>query len=280
MKTKISENEIKYILELHSKEKNYKNVISEQSQDLESRLQAFIDNKCVDGGEVVSTTESNLIGFDATNPNYKKAIEKQSVKNPENTVYYFIDYTLGVKDKSGSFKIIEGKWGCPKINADAKGPNVRKLEGFTPKQKELILKYQNYRLKSEIGFDEIGSWEQFTLNFPDGSGSVILYKDPTSQSDVKFKSSTDEKTKTLIPSKNRAEVCRKKIQDFADSANKKLKLPMSQINTDKSFVMACRDQFGMKYNDLGVTKKNLEYLTGQRDGLDGYKLKVGSPYRV
>ena len=212
MKTKISENEIKYILELHSKEKNYKNVISEQSQDLESRLQAFIDNKCVDGGEVVSTTESNLIGFDATNPNYKKAIEKQSVKNPENTVYYFIDYTLGVKDKSGSFKIIEGKWGCPKINADAKGPNVRKLEGFTPKQKELILKYTNYKLKSEIGLDEIGSWEQFTLNFPDGSGSVILYKDPTSQSDVEFKGYTDEKTKTLISSKNRAEVCRKKIQ--------------------------------------------------------------------
>ena len=125
MKIKISENEIKYILELHSKEKNYKNVISEQSQDLELKLQAFIDNKCVDGGKVVPTTESNLIGLDTSNPNYKKAIEKQSVRNPENTVYYFIDYTLGVKDKSGNFKIIEGTWGCPKINADAKGPNDR-----------------------------------------------------------------------------------------------------------------------------------------------------------
>ena len=156
------------------------------------------------------------------------------------------------------------------------------LKQYTKVQQDLLNKYtkSGYKLKSQIGLDEIGSWEQFTLNFPDGSGSVILYKDPTSQSDVEFKNSTDEKTKTLIPSKNRAEVCRKKIQDFADSANKKLKLPMSQINTDKSFVMACRDQFGMKYNDLGVTKKNLEYLTGQRDGLDGYKLKVGSPYRL
>ena len=38
MKTKINESEIKYILELHSKEKNSKNVILEQSQDLESKF--------------------------------------------------------------------------------------------------------------------------------------------------------------------------------------------------------------------------------------------------
>ena len=158
-----------------------------------------------------------------------------------------------------------------------------KLEQYTTVQKALITGYTKdgtYKLKDDLSLDEIGSWEQFTLNFPDGSGSVVLYKNPSSLSKVTFTTSTKEKSDTLISGDNRAKVCREKIKDFADSANKKLKLPMSQINADKTFVMACRDQFGMKYNDLGVTKKNLEYLTGQRDGLDGYKLKVGSPYRL
>ena len=158
-----------------------------------------------------------------------------------------------------------------------------KLEQYTTVQKALITGYTKdgtYKLKDDLSLDEIGSWEQFTLNFPDGSGSVVLYKNPSSLSKVTFTASTKEKGDTLISGDKRAKVCREKNKDFADSANKKLKLPMSQINTDKTFVMACRDQFGMKYNDLGVTKKNLEYLTGQRDGLDGYKLKVGSPYRL
>ena len=156
------------------------------------------------------------------------------------------------------------------------------LKQYTKVQQDLLNKYTNsgYKLKNDLSLDEIGSWEQFTLNFPDGSGSVVLYKNPSSLSKVTFTASTKEKSNTLISGDNRAKVCREKIKDFADSANKKLKLPMSQINADKTFVMACRDQFGMKYNDLGVTKKNLEYLTGQRDGLDGYKLKVGSPYRL
>jgi hypothetical protein len=157
------------------------------------------------------------------------------------------------------------------------------LKQYTKVQQDLLNKYtkSGYKLKSQIGLDEIGSWEQFTLNFPDGSGSVVLYKDPSFVTNVTAGSEPSmEKQDALISGDKRAKVCREKIKDFADSANKKLKLPMSQINADKTFVMACRDQFGMKYNDLGVTKKNLEYLTGQRDGLDGYKLKVGSPYRL
>jgi hypothetical protein len=336
MKTKINESEIKYILELHSKEKNFKNIILEQPQDLESKLQNFIDGGCLTG---------TIVPMTASNPNYKKAIKKQSVKNPENTVYFFVDYTAGIKDKSGNFKKIEGKWNCDNIQKASKTASTLaattdstnnlkqmkdrgwmeyseltgkgfstleakegkyettkfdmgngnkitlykpkniggKLEQYTTVQKDLITGYTKdgaYKLKDDLSLDEIGSWEQFTLNFPDGSGSVVLYKNPSSLSKVTFTTSTKEKGDTLISGDNRAKVCREKIKDFADSANKKLKLPMSQINADKTFVMACRDQFGMKYNDLGVTKKNLEYLTGQRDGLDGYKLKVGSPYRL
>jgi hypothetical protein len=336
MKTKINESEIKYILELHSKEKNFKNIILEQPQDLESKLQNFIDGGCLTG---------TIVPMTASNPNYKKAIKKQSVKNPENTVYFFVDYTAGIKDKSGNFKKIEGKWNCDNIQKASKTAstlaattdstnnltqmklrdwmeyseltgkgfstleakegkyettqfdmgNGNKITLYRPKnlggnlgqyttvQKDLINKYTNsgYKLKEKMSLDDIGSWEQFTLNFPDGSGSVVLYKDPSFVGKVKVGSEPSvEKQGVLISGDNRAKVCREKIKDFADSANKKLKLPMSQINADKTFVMACRDQFGMKYNDLGVTKKNLEYLTGQRDGLDGYKLKVGSPYRL
>ena len=337
MKTKINESEIKYILELHSREKNSKNVILEQSQDLESKLQNFIDSGCITGGTIVSMTLSN--------PNYKKAIKRPSVKNPENTVYFFVDYTARIKDKSNNLKTLEGKWNCDDVQKASKDAstqaattdstnnlaqmksrnwmeyseltdngfstleakegkyettkfdmgNGNKITLYRPKnlsgEKEQYTKIQqdflqtyydaDYKLKSELTLDEIGSFEPLTINFPDGSGSVVLYKDPSFVTNVTAGSEPSmEKQDALISGDKRAKVCREKIKDFADSANKKLKLPMSQINTDKTFVMACRDQFGMKYNDLGVTKKNLEYLTGQRDGLDGYKLKVGSPYRL
>jgi hypothetical protein len=214
-----------------------------------------------------------LADYDSTNGYFKKGDE----------LYIKDDYTFdvvttdstGKKTKSASNK----KWACPAMTADVKKSN----EAVLTKRQDLINKYTKdgaYKLKDDLSLDEISSWEQFTLNFPDGSGSVVLYKNPSSLSNVKFTDSTQEKKDTLISGENRSKVCREKIKDFADSANKKLKLPMSQINADKTFVMACRDQFGMKYNDLGVTKKNLEYLTGQRDGLDGYKLKVGSPYRL
>jgi hypothetical protein len=185
--------------------------------------------------------------------------------------------------KEGKYETTQFDMGNGKKVTLYKPKNIGgELKQYTQVQQDLLNKYKSsgYKLKSEIGLDEIGSWEQFTLNFPDGSGSVVLYKNPSSLSKVTFTASTQEKIDTSISGDKRAKVCREKIKDFADSANKKLKLPMSQINADKTFVMACRDQFGMKYNDLGVTKKNLEYLTGQRDGLDGYKLKVGSPYRL
>jgi hypothetical protein len=186
--------------------------------------------------------------------------------------------------KEGKYETTQFDMGNGKKVTLYKPKNIGgELKQYTQVQQDLLNKYKSsgYKLKSEIGLDEIGSWEQFTLNFPDGSGSVILYKDPAFVGQVEVGSEPSaEKQGALISGEKRAKVCREKIKDFADSANKKLKLPMSQINADKAFVMACRDQFGMKYNDLGVTKKNLEYLTGQRDGLDGYKLKVGSPYRL
>ena len=262
----LEESEITRILSMHK-------VINEQATSTKSdvdpllqKLRESIINGCLSNGKIYLNKTKNTYFYRGVKQSTKQEID------------FFPDMTYNFVD--GSKK---GKWFCNSAQKTAKESNEsndRKIVGFTPEQKKLILKYTNYRLKSELGLDEIGSWEQFTLNFPDGSGSVVLYKNPSSLSKVTFTASTKEKSDTLISGDNRAKVCREKIKDFADSANKKLKLPMSQINADKTFVMACRDQFGMKYNDLGVTKKNLEYLTGQRDGLDGYKLKVGSPYRL
>ena len=320
MKTKITESEIKYILELHSREKNSKNVILEQSQDLESKLQNFIDSGCITGGTIVSMTLSN--------PNYKKAIKKQSVKNPENTVYFFVDYTAGIKDKSGNFKKIEGKWNCDDIQKASKEASTQaattdstsnlaqmksrnwmeyseltangfstleakegkyettkfdmgngnkitlyrpknlsgKKEQFTQIQKDFLQKYYDagYKLKSELSLDEIGSFEQLPINFPDGSGSVVLYKN-----------------KENVASDNRYKNCRKTIEDFAQMAKDGLGTK-SEIDIAKSYVRRCLEQAGTsgKYLDLGATKKNLEFLRGDIKDEKGKQIKPGSPYFV
>jgi hypothetical protein len=277
MKFNIPNDEIKDILEMHSKMKKNSSVISEQTtvntasaEDPNlTKLRDAIKAGCLINGALKRSKSTNQVFY-----------RKPSVQNPSLQVDFFGDMTYKFVDGSKS-----GKWKCDEIatNATKASEDVKKSNVVLTKRQDLINKYTKngaYKLKDDLSLDEIGSWEQFTLNFPDGSGSVILYKNPSSVSTVEFTGTTTEKQGALISGENRSKVCREKIKDFADSANKKLKLPMSQINADKTFVMACRDQFGMKYNDLGVTKKNLEYLTGQRDGLDGYKLKVGSPYRL
>ena len=284
-----NEQEKKEILEQHNLFKEVLQskvttlMVNEQTSTLKGVefLKTARDKKCkIAVGGVIKSAPGKpsvlykLADYDSANGYFKKGDE----------LYIKDDYTFdvvttdstGKKTKSTSNK----KWACPAMTADVKKSN----DAVLTKRQDLINKYTKngaYKLKDDLSLDEIGSWEQFTLNFPDGSGSVVLYKNPSFVSTVTAGNEpSTEKQGALISGENRSKVCREKIKDFADSANKKLKLPMSQINTDKTFVMACRDQFGMKYNDLGVTKKNLEYLTGQRDGLDGYKLKVGSPYRL
>ena len=320
MKTKINESEIKYILELHSREKNSKNVILEQSQDLESKLQNFIDSGCITGGTIVSMNLSN--------PNYKKAIKRPSVKNPENTVYFFVDYTARIKDKSNNLKTLEGKWNCDDIQKASKEASTQaattdstnnlaqmksrnwmeyseltdngfstleakegkyettkfdmgngnkitlyrpknlsgKKEQYTKIQQDFLQKYYDadYKLKSELTLDEIGSFEPLTINFPDGSGSVVLYK-----------------KKENAASDNRYEKCRKTIEKFTQMAQDGLGTP-SEIDIAKSYVRRCLEQAGTsgKYLDLGATKKNLEFLRGEIKDNEGKQIKPGSPYFI
>jgi hypothetical protein len=141
-----------------------------------------------------------------------------------------------------------------------------KKEQFTQIQKDFLQKYYDagYKLKSELSLDEIGSFEQLPINFPDGSGSVVLYKN-----------------KENVASDNRYKKCRKTIEDFAQMAKDGLGTK-SEIDIAKSYVRRCLEQAGTsgKYLDLGATKKNLEFLRGDIKDEKGKQIKPGSPYFV
>ena len=141
-----------------------------------------------------------------------------------------------------------------------------KKEQFTQIQKDFLQKYYDagYKLKSELTLDEIGSFEQLPINFPDGSGSVVLYKN-----------------KEDVASDNRYKKCRKTIEDFAQMAKDGLGTK-SEIDIAKSYVRRCLEQAGTsgKYLDLGATKKNLEFLRGDIKDEKGKQIKPGSPYFV
>jgi hypothetical protein len=55
----------------------------------------------------------------------------------------------------------------------------------------------------------------------------------------------------------------------------------SEIDIAKSYVRRCLEQAGTsgKYLDLGATKKNLEFLRGEKDP-KGKQIKPGSPYFI
>jgi hypothetical protein len=140
-----------------------------------------------------------------------------------------------------------------------------KKEQYTKIQQDFLQTYydNDYKLKSELTLDEIGSFEPLTINFPDGSGSVVLYK-----------------KKENVKSDNRYEKCRKTIEDFTQMAKNGLGTK-SEIDIAKTYVRRCLEQAGTsgKYLDLGATKKNLEFLRGEKDP-KGKQIKPGSPYFI
>jgi peptidoglycan hydrolase-like protein with peptidoglycan-binding domain len=91
MKIKINEDEIKSILEMHSKMKN-KNIIKEQVTEnppsYEQTIKGFIDSGCLAGGEIVS--------FKGPSAVYMIAVSRPSKQNPNKTVYYFANYKYGI----------------------------------------------------------------------------------------------------------------------------------------------------------------------------------------
>ena len=142
MKFKITDTEVRDILEMHSKMK--KPIVSEQTNsttksELETQLQGFIDNGCVVNGTVVP--------MKSTNPQKKFAIKQESTKTPGNFRYYFIDFTYGGVE-GGKFVISPTKWKCNQSQIDAKtavttDTSRTKTEGDWKERKDIEDTVQN-----------------------------------------------------------------------------------------------------------------------------------------
>jgi hypothetical protein len=90
------------ILEMHSKFK--KSLISEQVDDLKTKLDKFLSDGCVKNGEIVQ--------LQTKNPALQYAIRQESTKTPGKFRYFFADYRVGIFDGSGKFQFSPSKWSC------------------------------------------------------------------------------------------------------------------------------------------------------------------------
>lgn len=90
------------ILEMHSKVK--KSLISEQVDDLKTKLDKFLSDGCVKNGKIVQ--------LQTKNPALQYAIKQESTKTPGKFRYFFADYRVGIFDGSGKFQFSPSKWSC------------------------------------------------------------------------------------------------------------------------------------------------------------------------
>jgi hypothetical protein len=90
------------ILEMHSKFK--KSIISEQVDDLKTKLDKFLSDGCVKNGKIVQ--------LQTKNPALQYAIKQESTKTPGKFRYFFADYRVGIFDSSGKFQFSPSKWSC------------------------------------------------------------------------------------------------------------------------------------------------------------------------
>jgi len=93
------------ILEMHSKFK--KSLISEQVDDLKTKLDKFLSDGCVKNGKIVQ--------LQTKNPALQYAIKQESTKTPGKFRYFFADYRVGIFDGSGKFQFSPSKWSCDSV---------------------------------------------------------------------------------------------------------------------------------------------------------------------
>lgn len=100
MKILIKEEEKKIILEMHSQEKKSA-ILVEQSNDIQSQLQAFVDDGRVKGKVVKLTFKDPL---------YQFAIKQESTKTPGKFRYLFINKSIGVSGDGGITILKDTNW--------------------------------------------------------------------------------------------------------------------------------------------------------------------------
>ena len=117
MKILIKEEEKKIILEMHSQEKKSA-ILVEQSNDIQSQLQAFVDDGRVKG---------NVVKLTFKDPSYQFAIKQESTKTPGKFRYLFINKSVGVSGDGGITILKDTNW-TPGQPAQKEDPNTGDIE--------------------------------------------------------------------------------------------------------------------------------------------------------
>jgi hypothetical protein len=168
MRFKITTEEAKSILEMHSKMKNNRPIIVEQevaaTEDLDiTKLKSAIAAGCLTNG---SLRKSQSTG--------KSYYRKASAKDPNKTVDFFADMTYSFTDGSAS-----GNWKCDNI-----GQNSKEVPKLTPQQQKSVDDLINFYnkgpeplyKKEEPTADQLAKkeWEKVNLKTEDKFKDIIF----------------------------------------------------------------------------------------------------------
>lgn len=167
MRFKITTEEAKTILEMHSKMKNNHSIIIEQDlpkteESDESKLKRAVAAGCVSGGTLYKSASTGKIYY-----------RKPSAKQPNKTVDFFADLTYEFTDKS-----IKGTWKCDEIKGTFK-PELSTQPKLTPQQQrsvdDKINFYKGLYQKEQPTADQITKkeWEKVNLKLEKGFEGII-----------------------------------------------------------------------------------------------------------
>jgi hypothetical protein len=285
MKININTDEVKSILEMHSKLK--KPIIKEQinqtpsSTELpatnpdEAIIRKAVASGCLTNGKILRKKSTNQIFY-----------RKNSVQEPTKQVDFFTDMTYKFTDGSKN-----GKWKCPEVTnlkpkTDSTQANVQATSGtLNQEQKDFIDKWttQGYIYNpSRLEQVDKVSVDVVSLGAPAGlfpKGTVLWY-DPNKQKDISRKDDSILDDILDNQSINR-QSCKKNIEDFykAFQTRKSVVIDPAKLDQSKRIVQACKDQHYGNWGILGGGKKwdnILDILSGKVSG----GTPSSSPYRL
>ena len=167
MRFKITTEEAKTILEMHSKMKNNRSIMIEQDspkieESDESKLRRAVAAGCVSGGTLSKSVSTGKVYY-----------RKPSAKQPNKTVDFFADLTYEFTDKS-----IKGTWKCDEIKATFK-PELATQPKLNPQQQrsvdDKINFYKGLYQKEQPTADQITKkeWEKVNLKLEKGFEVII-----------------------------------------------------------------------------------------------------------
>jgi len=208
--------EKKRILEMHSKMK--KKIISEQTEDVQSRLQSMIDFNLI-------SKPAEVVGIPTSNPQLKYAIKKESKKTPGTFKYYFIDGRIGGYI-NGNFVFDKEKWDVKSFENSVK--EKKQEESDRVKNTEIV------RVKNE------GNWKERS-ELSDVSDQQLANTEIWEKIEVKGVPLYRKKATITVPSTYEGDV--KKILDYfrklgwqsADEVPAYLRLPSNAKKISELF---------------------------------------------